>query len=108
MEKSQTVLLPCHLTRSGFSGERVFRLTLADQSEYVGVAPIDYCRHQDRSPLGPDDPAKGGSIEGFVEGQVLANGGQLAHVVVPDGEVIQVSIQQIRFIKSKQTDYVPI
>jgi hypothetical protein len=108
MNKGQTVLLVCQISRSGFSGERVFRLTLADGTEYVGVAPVDYCYHPDKSPLGTDDPPQGQRIDGLVEGRVIENGGRVAKVAMPDGEVIEVSLDRIPFGRSKQTDYVPL
>jgi hypothetical protein len=108
MTTGQMVLLPCKLARSGFSGERVFRLPLADKTEYVGVAAVDYCYRQDRTPIGPGDPPEGQRIDGFVEGRMVANGGDLAKVAMPDGETIQVLRTQISYVRTKDTKYVPI
>ena len=35
MQRGQTVYLPCQLSKSAFSGERVFRVILSDGLEYV-------------------------------------------------------------------------
>ncbi|MFI5386964.1 MAG: hypothetical protein ACHQ50_12690 [Fimbriimonadales bacterium] len=109
MNRGQTVLLACEISPSSFSGERVFRITLANNTEYVGVAPIDYCRRQDRATVGSNEPAKGTRISGFVEGRVLNNGGPEARVALPDGEVITVPFDRISFVSEpKETIYVPV
>jgi hypothetical protein len=108
MHSGQLVLLACQIARSGFSGERVFRLKLADGTEYVGVAPVDYCLRQDQTPVGPEEPAKGERIPGLIEGQVVANGGDLVLVAMPDGETIQVRPDQIAYVRKKATEYVPL
>ena len=76
MNKGQTILLPCQLSRSAFSGERVFFVTQADGKEYVGVAPVDYCFRSDKAPIGPDDPPGKNRVDGFVEGRVIEDGGK--------------------------------
>lgn len=104
-----SVLLACRISPSSFSGERVFRITLVNNTEYLGVAPVDYCRRQDRSAIGSNEPAKGKRINGFVEGRVLENGGSEAKVALPDGEVITVPIDRISFVsESRETSYVPV
>jgi hypothetical protein len=108
MRPRTTVLLACRLSRSGFSGERVFRVTLAGGSgEHVGVAPVDYCKTPDGEPIGDDQPAQKNS-EGLVEGLLIENGGDTAHIATPDGETITVDVGQIRFQVSEGAKYVPI
>ena len=109
MSRGQTVLLACRISPSSFSGERVFRITLANNAEYIGVAPVDYCRRQDQSAVGSNEPVKGKRINGFVEGRVLENGGSEPKVALPDGEVITVPIDRISFVSEpKETTYVPV
>ncbi len=86
----ETVFLPCKLTLSGFSSERVFRITQADDSVYVGAAPVHYCWTEDGKRLGEGEPAHEESLAGLVQGLVIANGGERAKVQIPDGELIQV------------------
>ncbi len=109
MNRGQTVLLACQISPSGFSGERVFRIALGNSTEYAGVAPVDYCRRQDQSAVGSNEPAKGKRISGFVEGRVVEDGGRKAKVALPDGEVITVPLDRISFVSEpKETTYVPV
>jgi hypothetical protein len=109
MSRGQTVLLACRISPSSFSGERVFRITSANNAEYVGVAPVNYCRQKDQSAIGPSEPTKGKRIDGFVEGRVLQNGGGEAKVALPDGELIAVPVDRISFVSEpKETTYVPV
>jgi hypothetical protein len=110
MNQGQIVLLACEISPSGFSGERVFRIALAKNTEYVGVAPVDYCRRQDKAPVGSNEPSKGERIKGFVEGRVIENRGREAKVALPDGEAIIVPLDRISFVSSepKEMTYVPV
>jgi hypothetical protein len=96
MQPDRSVNLSCRISRSGFSGERVFRVTCSDGSEHVGVAPTHYCRTCDGSHLGPDMPPKGQRIEGLIEGMLIENGGEGVAVALPDGATIRVHLDQIR------------
>ena len=107
MESGELVLLRCRITRGGFSGERVFRLMQADPvEEYVGAAPVDYCFHLDRRPIGIEEPGKGQPIEGLVTGRIIENGGSLVRVLFPDGETVLMTTSQIAY--RRKTDYVPV
>ena len=109
MSRGQTVLLACRISPSSFSGERVFRIALAENAEYVGIAPVDYCRRHDQSTVGSNEPAKGKRINGFVEGRVLEKSGDKAKVALPDGEVITVPFDRISFVgEPTETTYVPV
>ena len=57
MSRGQTVLLACRISPSSFSGERVFRIALANNTEYIGVCagrllpPAGSVRHRlERTP----------------------------------------------------------
>jgi hypothetical protein len=54
MEK--LVRIPCRISRSAFSDERVFRVASADGAEHIGAASVVYFSKGDRSALGPKDP----------------------------------------------------
>ena len=109
MNPGQTVLLACRISPSSFSGERVFHIALADNTEYAGVAPVDYCRWQDQSAIGANEPPKGKRISGFVEGRLIGSGGRKAKVALPDGEAITVPLDRISFVSEpKETTYVPV
>ena len=107
MRRGQTVYLTCTLSKSAFSGERVFRVSLTDGTDHIGVAPVGYCLHHDRSPLKGQEPAS--PIKGLVEGRVISNGGRIVTVAVPDGEVISVSLDKTPiFEKIEKEEYVPL
>jgi hypothetical protein len=109
MNHGQTVLLACQISPSGFSGERVFRIPLPNKTEYVGVAPVDYCRRDDQSPVGSNEPPKGQRISGFVEGRLIANDGREAKVALPDGEAITVPLERISYVSQpKEMAYVSV
>jgi hypothetical protein len=108
MQPNSSVLVACRLSRSGFSGERVYRVTLADgKTEHVGVAPVHYCRTAKREPIGRDQPSSGNQIDGLIEGLLVENGGDEADVAMPDGETIRVNVDQIRF-RMGDPQYVPM
>jgi hypothetical protein len=109
MSRGQTVLIACRISPSSFSGERVFRITLTNNAEYIGISPVDYCRRHDQSTVGSNEPARGKRLDGFVEGHVLENGGSEAKVALPDGEVITIPFDRISFVgEPTETTYVPV
>jgi myosin-like protein len=96
MRNDRTVFSACRLSRSGFSGERVFRVIRFDGSEHVGVAPTHYCRNKSLKPLGPDAPPKGHPIEGWIEGILIDDDGEKMTVALPDGNTIKVKRDQVK------------
>jgi hypothetical protein len=102
MTRGGAVLLACEISRSGLSGERVFRAQLDDHTAHIGVAPVDYCRTPDRMPIGPNEPVEGTRINGFIEGYVVENSGNEAKVALPDGEFVLVPIERISFVSEPQ------
>jgi hypothetical protein len=105
MDNRRTVYVACWLSRSAFSGERVFRATCSDGSEHVGVAPTHYCSTSDGHPVGADAPPKGKRIKGFVKGVSVENGGVEVAVALPDGNTIWVSRDQL---ESEGVRHVPV
>jgi hypothetical protein len=85
----------CRLSRSGFSGERVFRVACFDGTEHVGVAPTHYCLTGKGKPIGPDVPQKGKPIDGWVEGLLVVDDGERLAVALPDGDTIKVQPDQV-------------
>ena len=96
MGNHRRVYVDCRLSRSAFSGERVFRVACSDGSEHIGVAPIHYCYASDGTPIGPNEPAKGERREGFVQGLSVENGGDEVSVALPDGNTVKVALDQVR------------
>jgi hypothetical protein len=111
MTHKQNVLVACTIEAGAFSGERVFRLTLADgQTEYSGVAPAHYCFTKDQQPLGRDQPPQGQRIDGYIEAFLVSNGGDEAMVEFPDGEAVRVKLGQVpyRQDRDRKLQYVPL
>jgi hypothetical protein len=108
MIRSQRVAVACHLKRSSFSGERIFRVGTAAGAEYVGAAPVQHCRLSGGEPLAADQPPEDREIAGLVDALLVENGGKLASVALPDGEVIEVDQAQVRLPRSEELRYVPL
>jgi hypothetical protein len=105
MDNQRSVYVTCRLSRNAFSGERVFRVTGADGTEHVGVAPTHYCYTSDGIPIGPDTPPKDRRIHGLVEGVSVEDGDDATAVALPDGNTIRVARDQL---KSRDVRHVPI
>lgn len=111
MKRGQYVLVACVIEAGAFSGERVFRFKLADETtDYSGVAPFRYCFDENQNPLTRDQPPRGQSIEGYIEAFLVANGGEQATVELPDGEALKIKTSQIPFRQDQNQgkQYVPI
>jgi hypothetical protein len=94
MPSRTLVALPCKLLAGMFSGERVFKVKLADGKEYVGIAPRDFCWNKRGELVKEGEPA--GEEDGMVAAKVVddLDGHQVA-VEVPTGEVIAVEKDQV-------------
>jgi len=89
--ESDLVFVRCELSRSGFSSERVFRLIAAGEKEFVGSAPVQYCRTKAEKLLKPDEPQEGKRIPGWVAARVIRkNGDGSRWLSFPDGSIAQV------------------
>jgi hypothetical protein len=109
MNRGDMVLVGCTIEAGAFSGERVFRLGLADGEEYSGVAPVHHLRDGEKRPLGRNVPPAGRSIAGYVEGFLVEDGGDRATVEFPNGEAHRVHTSQVPFRRSRDREapYVP-
>ena len=91
MPFEQPIALRCHLSRGGFSSERVIRIPQASGETFIGVAPLEYCFTDQGQPIAPDQPAPGVRMPALVTARkihVKHDGSVLASV--PDGNVISV------------------
>jgi hypothetical protein len=89
------ITVDCQISRSAFSDERVFRITLTDGSEHVGAASANYFRKNDGSPLAEDEPPANRRVKGKVAARVVSSSGDIVCVSLPDGEVVNVSSNQL-------------
>src|SRR5580704_14586879 len=93
---AREIAVRCRILPGGFSGERIFVVTKADGVEYKGMAPRDYCWKDEGTPLQPDEPAIGRSLDGLVAARLLGNQtNEIAVVTTPDGEVFPVEKENI-------------
>jgi hypothetical protein len=108
MNRTRSVGVECRISRSGFSGERVFRVAGSDGTDYIGVAPVHYFRTPDDEPIAADVPtAKGDEVDGWITALLIENGDDKANVVFPGGEMTRVKLDQIRQLSSEILSYVP-
>ena len=110
MDRGNIVLVACVIESGAFSGERVFRLKLADGTDYSGVTPAHYCHDKERRVLARDQPQKGQWIEGYIMAFLIANGGDQATVELPNGEAVEVPASQVPFrqAQDREAQYVPL
>lgn len=108
MADTQFVTVLCRITRSAFSGERIIRIRQAAGDEYVGIISVRHCRRSNGERLERDEPPTGQEADGMVDGLLLANGGARAHVALPNGESVVVSVDQVLREQIKVTGYVPL
>jgi hypothetical protein len=106
MQNDRVGYVSSRISRSGFSGERVFRVTQYDGVEHAGVAPTHYFQTEAGKPLGADTPAKGKPIQGWIEGVLIDDDGEKVTIALPDGNTIKVHPDQIQTPTSPP--YVPI
>jgi hypothetical protein len=97
MANNKLIALPCTLSRSGFTDERVFWVKMADESSYAGACPRQYCFAPKGRPIKEDEPERHKSMEGLVLARhVRTEAEDKALVSVPDGGVLLVRADQIR------------
>ena len=84
------LFVPCLIKRGGFSSERTFEIQLPDGQKLVGLAYVAYLLDADKTPIGPNIPAPGEAIEGFVQCRVLQEIDENTVLIeVPSSDVIR-------------------
>ena len=89
------VIVECRISRSAFSGERVFRATLADGKEHLGAASLIYFSKSDGTPLGPDEPPPDRQMKGRIVGRIIKEFDNTVFVSLPDGELAELKRSQV-------------
>jgi hypothetical protein len=88
MPQPKLLALRCKVTPAMFSGECVFIISLADQTEHKGVASVDFIWDSNRKPMRRPPERE---IEGFVAARFVRNiDDEQQAVEIPDGEVVAV------------------
>ncbi|HZW31004.1 MAG TPA: hypothetical protein VFF52_09875 [Isosphaeraceae bacterium] len=108
MNRTRSVGVGCRISRSGFSGERVFRVASSDGTDYIGAAPVHYFTTLDDEPIGAGVPAaRGDQVEGWITALLIENGDGEASVAFPGGEMTRVKLDQIRQQSPEALSHVP-
>jgi hypothetical protein len=85
------VALKCKIAPGGFSGERIFEVTLADGESYRSLAPRQFCWNSNKQLVAENEPSL--EVEGMVAARVVdsvEDDHNQVIVEVPDGEIIAV------------------
>jgi hypothetical protein len=105
--KTEQVRVKCKIERSPFSDERIFFLRLPDESEHIGAASYIYFTDRNGHSLKDDEPARGKSIQGWVEAVAVRDEGENLLVSFPDGSVASVTRSIVKVGKEAPPD-VPV
>src|SRR5262249_24151202 len=84
------IAVKCRISRGGFSGERVVKVTSSEGKDRVALAPTHYCWNEHREALKPDEPPAGKEIPGFVAAHEVYRFSGGLDISTPDGEVFRV------------------
>jgi hypothetical protein len=88
------VAIRCKISRGGFSGERVFHISMG-ATNHSGIGSRLHMWNRDGIPIGEGEPPIGEEMNGLVAARVLQIKGDIATVTVPDGEVIDISVAEL-------------
>jgi len=109
MHPTREIRVRCRISRSSFSGERVFRVAKSDGDEHIGVAPVHYFLTQNNEPLGEHvPPNKGDQVPGWIQALLIENGDDEANVVFPGGEMARVNLREVASQSTESISYLPI
>jgi hypothetical protein len=92
---SRRIYVNCTLFRGSFSGEMLFSILTIDQGEYVGVAPRRDTLTRENETIRENSTIPENGIAGKLAARLIGNGGDIARVALPDGEAINVSVNEI-------------
>jgi hypothetical protein len=105
-KKTGQVFVKCKIERSPFSDERIFSLALPDDSEHIGAASYIYLTDSKGRRLKEDEPARGKSIQGWVQAILIREEGDTFLVSFPDGSVVSVAKGAVKV--GKEAPDVPV
>jgi hypothetical protein len=96
MDENIFIAVTCIISPGAFSGERVFRVKLANSDFYVGISPREFCWNDHGLLVEKNEPEYGSEIEGKIAARLLRtiDNDQII-VEVPDGQSIVVDSQTI-------------
>lgn len=101
-------ILPSKIARGSFSGERVFKINLANGEEYISLAPFIHLLGSDKTPLDRHQPPAETEIDGYVVARPIKKEGSYHIVEVPDGELVMVPSQSLGVYPRESSEHVPV
>jgi hypothetical protein len=100
----QLVALTCKVSPGGFSGERIFEVTLANGESYRSLAPRQFCWNSNNQIVAENEPQT--EVDGLVAARIVDSIDKDQMLVeVPDGEIIAVDQSNM---KSRPTSINPL
>ncbi len=100
----QLVALTCKVSPGGFSGERIFEVTLANGEPYRSLAPRQFCWNSHNQIVAENEPQT--EVDGLVAARIIDSIDKDQMLVeVPDGEIIAVDQSNM---KSRPTSINPL
>jgi hypothetical protein len=91
----QLVALTCKVAPGGFSGERIFEVTLANGEPYRSLAPRQFCWNIHDQIVAENEPRT--EVDGMVAARVVDSIDEDQMLVeVPDGEIIAVDKNNVK------------
>jgi hypothetical protein len=92
---AEIIHVKCKIKPGGFSGERVFVVTLADGTELKGVASRRFLLDRSGKPIGADDPPEGKTVSGLLLCRIIEKEAGAATVEVPNAELAYVAEKEL-------------
>jgi hypothetical protein len=94
LSEGQPVALECKLSHGAFSGERVFKVKLADGDSYNSLTPYQFCWNDNGCLVEKNEPTT--EISGMVAARIVDFDDHQVIVEVPDGEIIAVEHDTVK------------
>jgi hypothetical protein len=105
----KNVAVRCHISRSPFSDQRIFRIQPLDGSECIGDALAKYFWTEDLKPITTDQPEQRGVLlPGYVAAYEMRRENGAVVVYLPSGDVIDVAADSVVKRPVERTDDVPV
>ena len=86
--------IPCRISRSGFSNERVFEI-VGESSSIRGVSSRNYCLDANGEEIGHDVPPLGEFLDGYIVARIIEEDGIEVTVSLPSGDVVAFSADNV-------------
>ena len=97
----KVVQVRCRLSRGGFANEGIFAIASPEGGEFVGTAPLHYCRDSHRNKFAHELREE---VNGFVIGVVIGTTQDgRPRVYLPDSEVYDLSDDVLEIVEDSNS-----